>query len=78
MNSRMAIRDAHHKRVKLHRRPIGGRVARFHQPVFECQGDDLRTLQSPGNGSQNPVIKITLDGEQFCVRLFETEFEEVA
>lgn len=78
MNARMAIQDAHRKRVNLHRRLIEARIARFHQPVFVCQRDDLRTLQSPGNGSQNPVIKIALDGQQFCVRLFETEFEEVA
>lgn len=78
MNPRMTIQDAHRKRVKLHRRPIGPRVARFHQPVFECQRDDLLTLRPPGDGSQNPVIKIGLDGEQLCVRLFETEFEEVA
>jgi hypothetical protein len=78
MNPRMAIQDAHRKRVKLRRRPIGARVARFHQPVFVCQQVDLQTLQSPGDGWQNPVTKIGLDGEQFCVRLFETEFEEVA
>jgi hypothetical protein len=78
MNPRMTIQDAHRKRVTLHHRPIGAHVARFRQPVFLCERDDLQTLQSPGNGSQNPVIKIALDGEQFCVRLFETEFGEVA
>jgi hypothetical protein len=78
MNPRMAIQDADCKRVRLHRRPIGARVARFHHPFFVCQRDDLQTIQSPRDGSQNPVIKIGLDGEQFYVRLFETEFEEVA
>ena len=66
MNQPMANQDAHRKRVKLH------------QPVFVRQRDDLQTLRSSGDGSRNPVIKIGLDGEQFCVRLFETEFEEVA
>lgn len=74
----MAIQDAHRKRVKLHRRPIGARIDRFHQPVFVWQRDDVQTLWSSGDGSPNPVIEIGLDGEQFCVRLFETEFEEVA
>ena len=74
----MAAQDAHRKRVKLHRRPIAARVARFRQPLFVCQRDDLQTLRLPGDGLHNPLIKIGLDGEQFCVRLFETEFEEVA
>ena len=53
-------------------------MKRFHQPIFVGRGNDLRTLQWPEDGSENPVVKIGLDGEQFCVRLFETEFEEVA
>ena len=78
MNESVAIHDGHRKRVKLHRRPIGMRSKRFHQLVLVGQRDDLQILWSPGDGSQSPVIKIGLDGERFCGRLFETEFEEVA
>jgi hypothetical protein len=78
MNESVAIHDGHRKRVKLHRRPIGIRSKRFHQPVLVVRPNDWQILWSPGDGSQNPVIKIGLDGERFCVRLFETEFEEVA
>ena len=78
MNRRMAIPDARRKPVKRQCRPIGVRIERFHQPVFLCPRDDLQTPRSPGDGFQNPITKSGLDGEQFCVRLFETEFEEVA
>ena len=78
MNERVAIHDGHRKRVKLHRRPIGMRSKRFHQRVLVGQRDDLQIFWSPGNRSQNPVSKIGLDGERFCVRLFETAVEEVA
>jgi hypothetical protein len=78
MNRGMAIQDAHRKRVKLHRRPIGVSIKPFHQLISKCQRDDLQILRSPADRSQNPVIKIGLDGERFCVRLVETEFEEVA
>ena len=78
MNEGIAIQKAHHKRTKLHSRPIGIRSKRFHQLVLVGQRDDLQIFWSPGDGSRNPLIKIGLDGERFCVRLFETEFEEVA
>ena len=79
MNPCMATQGAPHcKRIKPHRRPIGAPVERFHQPVFVCQRDNLQIHGSRGDGLQNPVSKIGLDGEQFCVRLFETEFGEVA
>jgi hypothetical protein len=78
MNESVAIHDGHRKQDKLRRRPIGVRSKRFHQRVLVGQQDDLQILWSPGEGSQKPVIKIGLDGERFCVRLFETEFEEVA
>ena len=78
MNERVAIHDGHRKRVKLHRRPIGMRSKRLHQLVLVGQRDDLQILWSPGDGSQSPVIKIGLDGVRLCVRLFETEFAEVA
>jgi hypothetical protein len=78
MNQSIAIHDGHRKRVKLPRRPIGIRSKRFHQLVLVGQRDDLQIFWSPGDGSRNPLIKIGLDGERFCVRLFETEFEEVA
>jgi len=42
------------------------------------QRDELEKLRLRGIGSQHPAIKIGLDGERFCGRLFETEFEEVA
>ena len=78
MNQSIAIHDGHRKRVKLPRRPIGIRSKRFHQLVLVGQRDDLQIFWSPGDGSQSPVIKIGLDGERFCVRQIETEFEEVA
>jgi hypothetical protein len=78
MNRGMAIQDAHRKRVKLHRRPIGVRSKPFHQLIPVSQRDDLQIVRSPTDRLQNPVIKIGLDGERFCVRLVETEFEEVA
>jgi len=78
MNQRMTILGAHRRRVKLQHRPIGALIERFHQPAFVSQRNDLQALRSPGEGSQNPVSKIGLDGEQFSVGLFETEFGEVA
>ena len=78
MNQGIAIQKAHRKRTKLHSRPIGAPIKRFHEPAFVRQRDDLEILQLPGVGSQDPAIKIGLDGERCRVRLFETEFEEVA
>jgi hypothetical protein len=87
MNEGMAIQEAHRKRTKLHRRPInqpgaarlgGAPIKRFHQLALVRQRNDLEILRLPGVGSQHPAINIGLDGERFCVRLFETEFEEVA
>ena len=75
MNERMTIQDGHRK-AKLYRRPIGARIQQFHQVLLVCQRDDLGIPSSLG--LQNPVIKIGLDGERFCVRLFETAVEEVA
>ncbi len=78
MNEGMAIQEAHRKRTKLHSRPIGAPIKRFWQLALVRERDDLETLRLPGVGSQHPAINIGLDGERFCVRLFETEFEEVA
>jgi hypothetical protein len=78
MNRGMAIQDAHRKRVQLHRRPIEVRIKPFHQLISVCQRGNLQMLRSPAGRSQSPVIEIGLDGDRFCVRLLETEFEEVA
>ena len=78
MNQRRAIQDTHPERVKLQRRPAGAPVKRFHEPGFACQRNGLQTPRSLGDGSQTPLSKIGLDGEQSCVRLLKTEFEEVA
>ena len=78
MNPPMAIHDARRKRVKLYSRPSGARIERVHQPIFVYQRGDLEILRSLGDGCRSPDIKIGLDGEQLCVRLFEIEFEEVA
>jgi len=78
MSQRMTILGAHRRRVKLHRRPIGAIIGRFHRPAFVSQRHDFQAFRSPGEGSQNPLSKIGLDGEQSWVRLFETEFGEVA
>jgi hypothetical protein len=73
MNERLTIQDRHRK-AKLYRRPIGARIQQFHQVLLVCQRDDLGIPSSLGL----QVIKIGLDGERFCVRLFETAVEEVA
>ena len=78
MNQRRAIQDTHRERIKLHRRPAEAPFECFHEPGFACQRDGLQTPRSLGDGSQSPVGKSGLDGEQSCVRLLETEFEEVA
>lgn len=78
MNQGTAIQEPHRRRTKLHSRPIGAPIKRFHQPAFVRPRDDLEKLRLRGIGSQHPAIKIGLDGERFCGRLFETEFEEVA
>ena len=78
MNESIAVHDGHRKRVKLRRRPIGMRSKRFHQLVLLGQRDDCTYPGRPQTDRKIPVIKIGLDGERFCVRLFETEFEEVA
>jgi phage host-nuclease inhibitor protein Gam len=49
--------------------------------AFVRQREDLNKeemLRSPGEASRNPFIRIGSGGEQFYVRPFETELEEVA
>lgn len=49
--------------------------------AFVRQREDLNKeemLRSPAEASRNPFIKIGSGGEQFYVRPFETELEEVA
>jgi hypothetical protein len=78
MNRRMATQDARDKRVKPRRRPIGARGARVHQRVLPGPREDLEMPRSPADRSQYPVTGIGLGGQRLRVRLFETEFEEVA
>ena len=55
---------------------VQNRLAGFVRQREELNKEEM--LRSPGDASRNPFVRIGSGGEEFYVRPFETELEEVA